>query len=264
MAVLWFKVFVGTRIAEIQDLTDSENNPTDDITCGKHLQALSATSRWFQGPDFSIIASIAESGVGSHRTLEWQIFPQPGHLDLLLSLDTDSILMALRRFVSRCGKPFELLSDQGTNFKGGDWGLQDTFASLQPDLKAQLASQQIMFTFNPRSAPHFGGCWEREIRKQALQVTIGTQSITAEVLQTVLVEIEGFFYSRLLGYISLQMRRIWILSHPNILLMGWLNASLPQVVYPESELLSKGRWRFLEELHPILLAGSPDTTQMVF
>lgn len=55
-----FKVFVGTRIAEIQELTareswryvDSANNPADDITRGKHLQELTANSRWFQGLTF--------------------------------------------------------------------------------------------------------------------------------------------------------------------------------------------------------------------
>lgn len=53
-------VFAGTHIAEIQDLTareswiyvDSANNPVNYITCGKHLQEFSATSRWFQGPAF--------------------------------------------------------------------------------------------------------------------------------------------------------------------------------------------------------------------
>ncbi|KAL0186159.1 hypothetical protein M9458_017829, partial [Cirrhinus mrigala] len=39
------------------------------------------------------------------------------HIDLLASLDRDSFLMALRRFIARRGKPFEILSDQGTNFK---------------------------------------------------------------------------------------------------------------------------------------------------
>lgn len=42
------------------------------------------------------------------------------HLDLLYSMDSDSFLMALRRFVARRGTPFEILSDQGTNFRGGD------------------------------------------------------------------------------------------------------------------------------------------------
>lgn len=147
------------------------------------------------------------------------------HLDLLSSIDTDSFLMALRRFVARRGKPFELLSDWGTNFKGGERELHKTFSSLQPDLQAQLASHQIKFTFNPPCAPHFGGCWEREIRslKQALRVIIGTQSITEEVLQTVLVEIEGILNSKPLGYTSSDAADPDPIT-PNILLMGWLDA----------------------------------------
>ncbi|XP_026219876.1 uncharacterized protein LOC113164689 [Anabas testudineus] len=166
------------------------------------------------------------------------------HLDLLPSIDADSFLMSLRRFVARRGKPFELLSDQGTNFRGGERELQEAFSSLHPDLQVQLASQQIKFTFNPPSAPHFGGCWEREIRslKQALQVTIGTQSVTEEVLQTVLVEIEGILNSKPLGYTSSDVADPDPIT-PNILLMGRLDASLPQVVYPESEILSRRRWR---------------------
>ncbi len=55
-----FKVFVGTRVAEIQDLTEkhswryvpSASNPADDITRGKSLCKLSLESRWCQGPLF--------------------------------------------------------------------------------------------------------------------------------------------------------------------------------------------------------------------
>ena len=98
----------------------------------------------------------------------------------------------------------ELLSDQGTNFRGGERELKEAFAALQPEVQAQLASQQIQFAFNPPSAPHFGCCWEGEIRslKQALQVTLGAQTVTEEVLRTVLIEIEGILNSKPLGYTS--------------------------------------------------------------
>ncbi len=42
------------------------------------------------------------------------------HLDLLSHMNTDSFLMALRRFIDRKVKPFELLSDRGTKFIGGN------------------------------------------------------------------------------------------------------------------------------------------------
>lgn len=64
------------------------------------------------------------------------------HIDLLPSLDTDSCLMALRRFPARRGKQFELLSDQGTNFRGADCELRQALEALQPDLQAKLAPQR--------------------------------------------------------------------------------------------------------------------------
>ncbi|KAE8292497.1 hypothetical protein D5F01_LYC09867 [Larimichthys crocea] len=174
------------------------------------------------------------------------------HVDILSSIDTDAFLMALRRFIARRGKPFELLSDQGTNFKGGDRELQEAFAALQPDLQEQLAPQQIHWKFNPPSAPHFGGCWEREIRsiKQALQVTLGAQPVTEEVLRTLLIEVEGILNSKPLGYTSSDIADPDPIT-PNSLLIGRPDASLPQVVYPESELLGRRRWR-----HSQLLADN--------
>lgn len=78
-------------------------------------------------------------------------------------MDADSFLMSLRRFIARRGKPFELLSDQGTNFKGGSKELHEAFKAMEPALREQLAAEQIRFRFNPPNAPHFGGSWEREV-----------------------------------------------------------------------------------------------------
>lgn len=55
-----YKVFVGTRIAEIQELMDaqawhyvpSSENPADDLTRGRTLLQLTEQSRWSQGPPF--------------------------------------------------------------------------------------------------------------------------------------------------------------------------------------------------------------------
>ncbi|KAL1255560.1 hypothetical protein QQF64_013621 [Cirrhinus molitorella] len=77
--------------------------------------------------------------------------------------------------------------------------------TLDPSLLAVLLLLQgtnFTFTYNPPSAPHFGGCWEREIHsiKAALRVTIGAQTVTEEVLRTVLIEVEGILNSKPLGY----------------------------------------------------------------
>ncbi len=123
------------------------------------------------------------------------------HLELLSSLDTDHFLLALRRFIARRGQPYELISDQGTNFRGGERELRESFDQLSPALQELLSKQQIRFNFNPPSSPHFGGCWEREVRsiKAALRTTLGTQVLSEEVLYTVLVEVEEMLNSKPLG-----------------------------------------------------------------
>ncbi|XP_048030334.1 uncharacterized protein LOC125279307 [Megalobrama amblycephala] len=166
------------------------------------------------------------------------------YIDLLSQADTDSFLMSLRRFISRRGKPHELCSDQGTNFKGGDRELKESFNNIHPQLQRELAKQQIDFQYNPPNSPHFGGSWEREIRsvKAALYTTIGAQTVTEEVLRTVLIEIEGILNSKPLGYVSSDVADPDPIT-PNSLLMGRSDSALPQVIYPASELLSRKRWR---------------------
>lgn len=166
------------------------------------------------------------------------------HLDLLANMDTDSFLMSLRRFVARRGKPYEIISDQGSNFKGGSSELQEAFSALEPELKCQLATHQILFRLNPPNAPHFGGSWERAIRsiKSALRTVLGSQTVTEEVLRTVLIEAEGIINSKPLGYVSSNIADPDPVT-PNCLLMGRPDSCLPQVVYSSTDLLSHRRWR---------------------
>lgn len=166
------------------------------------------------------------------------------HLDLLESIDTDAFLMSLRRFIARRGKPFEILADRGTNFRGGAAELQASFAALEIPLQEQLARQQIEFRFNPPGSPHFGGTWEREIKsiKSALQVILQDHTVAEPVLQTVLIEVEGILNAKPLGYLSSDAADPDPVT-PNLLLMGRRDASLPQAVYASSDLLSRRRWR---------------------
>ena len=60
------------------------------------------------------------------------------------------------------------------------------------------------FKFNPPNAPYCSGACEREVRsiKAGLQVSVGSQAVSEDVLNTTLVEIEGSLNSKPLGYLS--------------------------------------------------------------
>ncbi|KAJ8290934.1 hypothetical protein GJAV_G00019380 [Gymnothorax javanicus] len=118
---------------------------------------------------------------------------------------------------------------------------------MQPQLKVKLEEYQILFKFNPPNAPHFCGIWEREVRsiKAALQVTVGSQAVSEDVLYMTLVEIEGILNSKPLGYVSADVTDPDPIT-PNIPLMG-RDATLPQVSYVPAG-LGRRRWRHCQML----------------
>ncbi len=78
--------------------------------------------------------------------------------------------------------------------------------------------------------------------KTALCTTLGAQTVTEEVLRTILIEVENVLNSRPLGYVSSDVADPDPVT-PNSLLMGRPDSSLPPVVCPDTELLSRKRWR---------------------
>ena len=111
------------------------------------------------------------------------------HLELAISLSTNSCMMAIRRFISRRGQPDEFWSDNGKNFRGADNELRAAFKELQKDeFLERLALKRIRWNFNPPSTPHLGGCWERLVRsvKTSLRVVLKECAPREEVLLTLL------------------------------------------------------------------------------
>ena len=90
------------------------------------------------------------------------------HLETANSLETDSFINALRRFISRRGPIRQLRSDMGTNFVGARKELIQALAEMdQEKVKAELLEEQcdwFAFKMNVPAASHMGGAWERQIR----------------------------------------------------------------------------------------------------
>lgn len=75
-----------------------------------------------------------------------------------------------------------------------------------------------------------------------IRAALRGESVTDEVLRTVLTEVEEILNAKPLGYVSSDVSDPDPVT-PNLLLMGRLDASLPQDMYRDSELLSNRRWR---------------------
>ncbi|MBM6549257.1 hypothetical protein H7673_10365 [Streptococcus dysgalactiae subsp. equisimilis] len=121
------------------------------------------------------------------------------HIEVASSLTVDSFIMALMRFISRRGKPIEIFSDNGTNFVGADIELRKLIASWnQTRLSNEMLQRNIEWNFNPPSASHRGGLWERFIRsvRRILCSVSKEQILSDEVLYTYLTEVERILNDR--------------------------------------------------------------------
>lgn len=123
------------------------------------------------------------------------------HLDLVTSLSSAAVIQALRRFISRKGRPHIIHSDNGTNFVG----VENALSELNwQTLEEECALQRICWKFNPPSAPWWGGYWERLIRvlKDLLKKNLGRASLNMEEMITLLCECEFIMNNRPLTYAS--------------------------------------------------------------
>ena len=169
------------------------------------------------------------------------------HLEIANSLDTDSFLLALRRFIARRGRPSLIWSDNGTNLVAGERELREGIAAWnQNQICDALSQKNIQWKFNPPTASHMGGAWERLVAsvKRALRVTLGNQVVDEDVLHTVVLEVEFQVNSRPLTYVSGHSGDPEALT-PNHFLFGADpgTSALPPDVVCENETLSRRRWR---------------------
>ena len=107
------------------------------------------------------------------------------HLEIAHSLETDSFIMALRRMMVRRGKLRNIYSDNGTNFVRAERELKECLDGMdQAKISDTLSQDRIQWFFNPPSAPHFGGVWERLVKsaKKALKITLNGQLVNDETL----------------------------------------------------------------------------------
>ena len=174
------------------------------------------------------------------------------HLELLSSLDTSALQLALRRFQSIRGTCKRMRSDQGTNFMGA-CNQNEGSVTFKEFQKAAEATGCI-WEMPPPYASHFAGVWERKVAsvKHVMRSTLATMAnanFSREELSTWIQEAACIVNSTPLGEISDDPNDPLPVSPSNLL-------TLREDVVPNIENFStediaaygKRRWRRVQSL----------------
>ena len=151
------------------------------------------------------------------------------HLEISYTLDTDSFILALRRFIARRGQVRELrVMIEGWN---------------PAKIHEELLQKGIQWYFNPPAASHHGGVWERMIEstRKILRGIVKEQTLDNKSLPNLMCEVESIINGRPLTAISDDPKDLEPLT-PNHLLLLRQEASLPPGVFEKSQLYSRRRW----------------------
>ncbi|XP_058840964.1 uncharacterized protein LOC131696441 [Topomyia yanbarensis] len=123
------------------------------------------------------------------------------HIELVSDLSTQAFLSALRRLISRRGRPTNIYSDNGKNFEGARNELDEIRRMLHDNrntIHDACLKECITWHFNPPKAPQFGGLWEAAVKvaKKQMYRQLGNTRLNFEDMATLLAQIEASMNSR--------------------------------------------------------------------
>lgn len=172
------------------------------------------------------------------------------HLELVTDCTSEAFINALKRFMSRRGKPAIILSDNATTFKGADREIQKAIknAKAQSFLN-DLSQENIEFKFIPPRSPHFGGIYDAGIKsvKYHLKRIVGQSLLSYEEMYTVLTLIEACLNSRPITPLPNSPNELEALT-PGHFLIGSSLTSIPENNWCEIKENRLSRWQRVEQL----------------
>lgn len=166
------------------------------------------------------------------------------HLDVAHTLSADSCILGLRRFMSRRGKPCEIYSDNGTNFKGSKRELREIWDHIDKHKVAEsFIDSDTEWKFIPPASPHMGGAWERLVRtvKTSLKAAFPYRIPNDELLLSMLAEVENIINNRPLTYVELDDEYQEALT-PNHFLLGSTSGVKPLGEFRDDSACLRNNW----------------------
>ena len=174
------------------------------------------------------------------------------HIEIAHSLETDSFINALRRFITRRGKPVLVRTDNGSIFASVvRKNCAPAFRSGTDSVYMNTCCNKKFVGFSPPApaASHHGGIWERCIRttRRILNALLSEQVLNDEGLLTLMCEVEAVINGRPITKVSEDSRKLETLS-PNHLLLLRQGAVLPPGLFQRKDNSSRQRWRQIQYL----------------
>ena len=125
------------------------------------------------------------------------------HIETVTSLNIDSFILCLPRFVGRRGDIRLLRSENGSNFVGASSGFKKAFAEMDQqkinDFMRDNGGEWMLWKRNPPSSSNMGGVWEKQITSARTILTsllkTHRTSLNDESLHTLLIEVEAIVNS---------------------------------------------------------------------
>ena len=128
------------------------------------------------------------------------------HIEAANSLETNSFLNALHRFIARRGPVREIRSDRGTNIVGAEKELKKALDEMDHSIIQESLCREykadwiIQWKQNPPAASHMGDIWERQIRSVRSILSAMLQehgrALNEESFSTLLTEVKCIINSR--------------------------------------------------------------------
>ena len=109
--------------------------------------------------------------------------------------NTDSFILALKRFIVRGGQPKVMYSANGSNFRGVEKELRDFFSESDFDkISKNLTTYNINWKFIPPLSPWMGGTWESIVKltKKALGIVTRDRPMYEDSFQHLLPKLNQY------------------------------------------------------------------------
>ncbi|GFX79309.1 uncharacterized protein TNCV_696211 [Trichonephila clavipes] len=166
------------------------------------------------------------------------------HLEIISDLISQSLIAALKRFISRRGKCHKIFSDNGANMIGANReikALSKLVRGREESLFAFLAEEGIEWSFIPHRSPNWGGLWEANIKslKYHFKRVAGNSKFSYEELLTLITQIEAILNSRPLTPLSFDVDDLEVLTPAHFLIERTITAIVePSLLQCESNRLN--------------------------